>query len=289
MRYERKTHYVQTAPEVTLHVVTAGPHDAPAALLLHGFPEFWYGWDKQIDAVVEAGYRAIVPDQRGYNLSSKPAGRRSYALDILCRDMTALLDAFHVEKAVVMGHDWGGAVAWQLAADHPERVEKLLAVNIPYPGAMPEIMARQPLQLLQSSYMLFFQLPGLPEKIFAAEDYEQMKQGIASSAMPGAFTEDELELYKEAWKQPGAMTSMLHWYRALWFGSVRPKRIEPPVRILWGLGDPFLHRDGAKRSLRWCQEGELIFIGEATHWVLHEQPAIVNEKIREFLQDDTAR
>lgn len=271
---------------VLLHTAVAGPEDGPLVILLHGFPEFWYGWNHQIDALTELGYRVMAPDQRGYNLSSKPRGAENYTLNDLRDDIAGLIEQSGKEKAVVIGHDWGGAVAWQLAATRPELVDKLIAINIPHPQAMPRVMMRNPMQWVKSSYMVYFQLPKLPERMMAAGDFRFMKQALADTSRKDAFSGEDLERYRQAWAQPLALTGMLNWYRALPKGSFRqtPKRkIDVPVRILWGVGDQFLSTQLAKESLKFCADGELVFIGQATHWVHHEQPLIVNRLIREFL------
>ncbi len=271
---------------ITLHTASAGPEDGPLVLLLHGFPEFWYGWHKQIQPLADAGYRVVVPDQRGYNLSEKPEGAENYAIDILRDDITGLIDALGRKTAYLVGHDWGGAVAWHTAATRPEYVEKLIAVNIPYPGAMRKAMMRYPQQWLKSSYMLFFQIPEAPEKMFQSEEYEPMKQGLAATARPGAFSEGDLEQYKKAWSKKGALTGMLNWYRALKYARIQEVNVTVPVRIIWGLGDQFLSPKTAETSLEFCDNAELIYVGEATHWVAHEQPDIVNRLIKEFLVKD---
>lgn len=274
---------------VSLHTAVAGPEDGPLVILLHGFPEFWYGWKHQIDALAEQGYRVMAPDQRGYNLSSKPQGAENYTLDDLRDDIAGLIEQSGKEKAFVIGHDWGGAVAWHLAATKPHLVEKLIAINIPHPQAMPKVMMRNPLQWVRSSYMLYFQLPKLPEEMMAAEDFSFMKQAMVSTSRKNAFSEEDLKNYSKAWAQPGALTGMLNWYRALPKGSFSqtPKgKVEVPVRILWGVGDQFLSRQLAKESVNFCTRAELVFVGQATHWVHHEQPLIVNRLIQEFLGEE---
>lgn len=269
-----------------LYTAVAGPEDGPLVILLHGFPEFSYGWKHQIGALVDQGYCVMAPDQRGYNLSSKPEGAENYTLNKLRDDIVGLIGWSGKEKAVVIGHDWGGAVAWQLAATRPELVEKLIAINIPHPLAMPKVMMRNPLQWVRSSYMAYFQIPQLPEKMMAAEDFRFMEQAMKNTSRKNTFSEEDLANYKEAWAQEGALTGMLNWYRALTKGSFNQtpgKKIAVPVRILWGLGDQFLSQQLAEESLNFCMDAELVFIGEATHWVHHEQPEIVNRLIQEFL------
>lgn len=271
---------------VRLHTVVAGPEDGELVVLLHGFPEFSYGFHHQMEELAASGYRVVVPDQRGYHLSDKPEQIEDYTINKLSDDIAGLIEAFGETSAIVIGHDWGGAVAWHLAASKPDYVKKLIAINIPHPTAMPRVFMKNPLQWLKSSYMAFFQLPEVPEKLMAANDFESMKQAMKGTARPDAFTDQELERYKDAWSQPGALTGMLNWYRAIRKGSLlqMPKApLRMPVRIIWGLGDQFLSPMLATESLKFCENAELVWVGEATHWVHHEQPEIVNRLIKEFL------
>lgn len=278
-------HFVETNG-IRLHVAAAGPEEGELVVLLHGFPEFSYGFHHQMEELAASGYRVVAPDQRGYNLSDKPERIEDYTIDQLRDDIVGLIEAFGETSAFIVGHDWGGAVAWHLAASKPVYVKKLIAINIPHPAAMPRVMMKNPVQWVKSSYMAFFQLPEVPEKLMAANDFESMKQAMKGTARPSAFTEQELDRYREAWSQPGALTGMLNWYRALRKGSLNqvPKKpIGIPVRILWGIGDQFLSPMLAKESLDFCEDAELVWVGEATHWVHHEQPVIVNRLIKEFL------
>ncbi|MDN5708293.1 MAG: alpha/beta hydrolase [Planococcus sp. (in: firmicutes)] len=271
---------------IRLHTAVAGPEDGDLVVLLHGFPEFSYGVHHQMEALAARGYRVVAPDQRGYNLSDKPEKIEDYTIDKLRDDIGGLIGAFGETSAYVIGHDWGGAVAWHLAATKPQYVKKLVAINMPHPAAMPRVMMKNPLQWVKSSYMAFFQLAEVPEKLMATSDYRMMQQAMETTAEPDAFSREELEAYREAWRQPGALTGMLNWYRAIRKGSfqqIPDKEIEIPVRILWGMGDQFLSPMLAKESLKFCAQGELVWIGEATHWVHHEQPTIVNHLIEEFL------
>lgn len=280
-------HFIETNG-VRLHVAEAGPNDGKLVVLLHGFPEFWYGWRHQISELAAAGYRVVAPDQRGYNLSSRPQPIESYTLDLLRDDIAGLIGHYGYERAVVIGHDWGGAVAWHLAATKPHLVEKLIALNIPHPRAMQEIIGRKPAQWLKSLYIAFFQLPGVPERFLSRNDYRTMQQAMKGTGRGPIFPDTDMARYKEAWKQPGALTGMLNWYRAIRKGSMQQtprKPVEPPVRVIWGMGDPFLSKELALKSLEYCAEGEGIFVGDATHWVQHEQPAIVNGLIKEFIRN----
>lgn len=276
---------------IRLHAVAQGPEDGQLVVLLHGFPEFWYGWIHQIGPLAERGYRVVAPDLRGYNLSEKPVGIEQYTLDLLRDDVAGVIRHFGKERAILIGHDWGGAVAWHLAATKPDLVEMLIAVNIPHPKAMPRVMAKNPLQWVKSSYMAFFQIPELPEKAMAADYFKTMASSLVATSQPDTFSEEELEKYKEAWGQPGALTGMLNWYRALRQGSMRQTpdhQVQVPVRLIWGIGDQFLSPMLAKESMNFCKDGELVFVGEATHWIHHEQPYILNMLIDRFINEEKA-
>jgi len=271
---------------VSLHAVAAGPKDGPVVLLLHGFPEFWYSWHKQIDPLAAAGCRVIVPDQRGYNLSSKPSGVKSYALAELVSDVIAIADQLGQERIFLAGHDWGAAVAWSVALLHPNRVAKLAILNVPHPSVMRRFLMKNRRQLRKSWYMFFFQLPFLPEAFFAARNFRNGVGSLVGSSRPGTFSPDDLARYRAAWSQPGALTAMINWYRAAFLHRTPfPDRmVRVPTRILWGVRDAFLMAEMAKDSLRYCTQAELITFPDATHWLQHEEPARVSQLLSEFFR-----
>ena len=200
--------------DVGLHAVAAGPEDGPLVVLLHGFPEFWYSWHRQIEPLSAAGFRVIVPDQRGYNLSSKPVGVSSYAMPELVSDVIAIADQLGQRKIFLAGHDWGAAVAWSTALLHPQRVAKLVVLNVPHPSVMRKFLSTRPRQFRRSWYMFFFQLPWLPEALFSAFNFRAGSRSLLRSSRPGTFTAEDLAQYRAAWSQPGAITGMINWYRA---------------------------------------------------------------------------
>ena len=272
----------QSGNPVTLHVVQAGPEDGPLIILLHGFPEFWYGWKHQIQPLADAGFRVWVPDQRGYNLSDKPTGIDAYRLDTLVADVIGLIDAAGQQKAVIVGHDWGAAVAWWTAVSHPERVERLVVMNVPHPVAMKKFARRDLGQMRRSWYIGFFQLPWLPETLSRLGNWSALVRTLLSSSRPGTFRRADLEHYKTAWSQPGALTSMINWYRA---ALQKPPARQPSIRVIvptlliWGTQDKFLKREMAQPSIDLCDNGRVVFLENATHWVQHEEPERVNELI----------
>jgi pimeloyl-ACP methyl ester carboxylesterase len=272
--------------DVDLQAVAAGPKNGPVVVLLHGFPEFWYGWRRQIEPLAAAGFRVIVPDQRGYNLSSKPAGVDAYALSELVSDIIAIADQLGQAKIFLAGHDWGAAVAWSAALLHPQRIAKLAVLNVPHPSVMRKFLGTRPRQLLRSWYMFFFQLPWLPEALFSAFNYRIGARALLRSSRPGTFTAEDITRYRAAWSQPGALTAMINWYRALFRVRVKfpDKTVRVPTRILWGERDAFLMAEMAHESLRYCTNAELFTFANASHWLQHEEPTRVSELLIDFFR-----
>jgi epoxide hydrolase 4 len=271
---------------VQLHAVAAGPKDGPVVVLLHGFPEFWYGWHKQIEPLAAAGFRVVVPDQRGYNLSSKPRGVASYALTDLVSDVIAIADQLGEQKILLAGHDWGAAVAWSTALLHQQRIAKLAVLNVPHPSVMRRFLSTGPRQMLRSWYMFFFQVPWLPEAIFSAFHFHMGTRALLRSSRPGTFAPDDLVQYRAAWSQPGALTGMINWYRALFSHRVKfpESTVRVPTRILRGERDAFLLSEMAHESLRYCTNADLFTFADATHWLQHEESAKVSQILVEFFR-----
>jgi pimeloyl-ACP methyl ester carboxylesterase len=288
MNYALEHHDV-TTNGVRLHVVQCGPTDGPLVILLHGFPEYWESWRKQWPALVAAGYRVWIPDQRGYNLSDKPRGIRRYTILELAADVIGLIDAAGRRQAHLISHDWGAIVSWYLAAQFPGRLASTTIINVPHPAATTRNLWRVPSQLLYSWYVLFFQLPGLPERLFKRRNWRFGRRVLAKTAHPGAFRPEEVDRYVAAWSQPGALTAMINWYRALRYsGRLRWPRIEGPLQVIWGKKDAFLKARLAEVSMTQCDRGQLHFFPNATHWVHLEEAAAVNDLLLRFLESAPA-
>jgi epoxide hydrolase 4 len=269
---------------IRLHAVEAGPADGRLLILLHGFPELWHGWQRQIEPLAAAGFRVLVPDQRGYNLSDKPRGVDAYRLDRLAADVVGLIDDAGRERACLAGHDWGGAVAWWIGITHPGRLERLALLNIPHPIVMRRNLLHNRAQRRKSWYIFFFQLPWLPELKMRRRDWAYAAHVLTTTSRPGTFSAADLALYRQAWSQPGAMTSMINWYRAALRKPPRlPQslRVTVPTLLVWGTGDRFLGREMAQPSIDLCDDGRLVFL-DASHWVQHEEPAEVHRLLAEF-------
>jgi epoxide hydrolase 4 len=272
---------------VNLHIVQVGPKTGRPVILLHGFHEFWRGWEKQITSLAQAGFRVIVPDQRGYNLSDKPRELSAYRLDVVAEDVVGLIDALGYESATVVGHDWGGVVAWVIAVLHPQKLDRITVLNAPYPSSFFRTLPRHPEQFLRSAYSFFFQFPGLPEAVLRNNDWELLVEGMRRTSRPGTFSEEDFNFYREAWWRVNAMRSMLNWYRAIlrrpFFLPLSP-RIELPVLLLWGARDFALGRELASASISLCLRGKLDYFENATHWLQHEEPEQVNEQLIDWIR-----
>jgi len=273
---------------VALHVVLAGSASAKPLVFLHGFPEFWFAWRHQIDHFASSGYRVIIPDQRGYNLSEKPAGIASYSIDLLAKDVVGVLDTVTDSKAFIVGHDWGAIVAWYLAARYSERVRRTAMLSVPHPRIVIKNLIRNPTQLRRSWYLLFFQLPWLPERMLRGRDWAPLVQALRDTSPRGVFSDADLEQYKESWSRKGALTAMLNWYRAVLLSpskfaiALEASRVKVPALLILGKNDQFADEAMARESLQYCDDGHLEIFETATHWIQHEEPAKVNDLLSQF-------
>jgi epoxide hydrolase 4 len=272
---------------IKLHYVEAG--EGPLVVLLHGFPEFWYSWRRQIPALAAAGFRVVAPDMRGYNLSDRPADWHAYDTNLLAGDIAGLIGALGEQRAHVVGHDWGAAVAYVTAMRHPEVVDRLAILNVPHPERMIKAL-RTLRQLRKSWYMFFFQLPVIPERLLARDNFSFAKRSLRAGS-PGSFTDEDLQRYAEAWSQPGALTGMLNYYRAALRRSPRAAQaslrpISAETLVIWGQRDAYIGSELAEPSPQWVPNVRVERLPQATHWVQHDAPEQVNELLVGFLAPD---
>ena len=269
--------------DVRLHYVEAG--EGPLVVLLHGFPEFWYGWRLQITPLADAGFRVVAPDMRGYNLSSRPKGVKAYETDQLTADIRGLIQECGSKSAQLVGHDWGGSVAWATAMEYPEVVDRLAILNAAHPRKLSEGL-HHPSQLRKSWYFFFFNLPELPESVVHADHWHFFRHFL-HDAHP-AYTPEEIDRYIEAWSQPGAATGMINYYRS----SVRtsPKKakealrpISAPTLVIWGQGDHYLRPELAEPEHDDVPNLDHVErLPDASHWVHHDEAERVNQLLTEF-------
>ncbi|WP_345041384.1 alpha/beta fold hydrolase [Georgenia daeguensis] len=249
---------------LVLDVRDEGPVDGETMLLLHGFPQDGSCWGAVVPALHAEGLRTLAPDQRGYSPGARPPRRGAYRLEWLVDDALAVLDAAGVEQAHVVGHDWGGGVAWAAAALHPERVASLTAVSTPHPRALARAMAN-PGQALRTSYVGLFQLPRLPEALLE----RRLVTLLTGSGLPAASAEH----YAGRMREPGALRAALNWYRALPLTRLRPPGdVAVPTTYLWGSADPALRRGAARRTGDHVGAAYRFVELTAGHWLPETEP-----------------
>jgi pimeloyl-ACP methyl ester carboxylesterase len=287
---------------IRLHCVAEGAADAPLMLFIHGFPEFWYAWHGQLE---EFGrdHRAVAFDLRGHNLSDKPEGVDAYRVKPLLQDLRQLIEHLQTGKTdkscIVVAHDWGGAIAWTIAAAFPQYVKKLVIINAPHTVPFARALASDPAQQEASNYMLLLRHPKA-ERVLQAGNYERLLKMFSRTADGHcALTDEEIPLYREAWSQPGALTCALNLYRASPLypptaddpGAAALKldpvalAVHVPTLVIWGEADTALGTvllDGLEDLV---PDLRIRRIPAGSHWVIHEQPQKVSAAIREFLAE----
>jgi pimeloyl-ACP methyl ester carboxylesterase len=279
---ELREGYADVGDDVKLHYVEAG--DGPLVVLLHGFPEFWFGWRLQIAPLADAGFRVVAPDTRGYNLSSKPEGVAAYSADRLAEDIRGLIRELGAESALVVGHDWGGTIAWTMAMNYPELVERLVILDAAHPNSLQKGLVH-PSQLSRSWYFFYFALPDIPERGVSHDDFHFLRHFLRD-AQP-EYTPEEMDRYVEAWSQDGAVTAMLNYYRC----SVRPPKgtkptirpVSAPTLMIWGQDDRYLGpgvREVDAADVPNLDRVEQI--PDASHWVHHDAHERVTEMLIDF-------
>jgi epoxide hydrolase 4 len=274
---------------IRMHYVTQG--EGPLVVLLHGFPEFWYSWRYQIPVLAEYGYRVVAPDLRGYNESDKP--RKGYDMGTLLLDIVGLIQGLGYEKAIIVGHDWGGALAWSFAIRYHAMTERLVVLNMAHPGAMMREF-RTLKQLRKSWYIFAFQLPWLPEYLLLRNHARAIGRLIREAALQkGAFPDEETAKYQQAMSQPGSMTAALNYYRQVfrrlptsYTGGTYDVNV--PTLLIWGEHDIALGIELTTGLERWVKLLEFRPIPDSGHWVQQEQPQKVNQYILDFLSEPSS-
>lgn len=267
---------------IRMHFAVAGA--GPLVLLLHGFPDSWSTWRHQIPALARR-FTVVAPDQRGYNETSRPAW--GYSVDVLVADVLELIAALGHERALLVGHDWGGAVAWATAIARPHRVERLAVLNVPHPAVFAEHLRSNPRQVRRSAYMGFFQLPLLPELALSAGDYAVLERALRRD-LGDRIGEAEVAAFKDAISRPGALTAALNWYRAaarqgargLYAGT--KMRCEVPTLLIHGDRDAFLGPELFAGNGRYVPDLRVRAVAGAGHWVHQYAPEEVNAELLAF-------
>lgn len=279
------THNYITVNGIRLHYASMGRVGAPLVVLLHGFPECWYEWSRIMPRLATEGdFFVVAPDMRGYNLSDKPQGISSYTLDKLTSDVDALIHALGYKSAYLVAHDWGGGVAWQTATDYPDSIAKLVIINAPHPDKYVHALRTNPKQLLRSYYIFLFQIPVLAEAMCRLS----LRYSLQSSAVvPGAFSDDALDVYQNGISQPGAATAMLNYYRAAArrqpASYSRDRKITCPTLVIWGMKDFALVPELSEGLDQWITDLQVQQIEDTGHWVPEERPTLLTNSLLSFL------
>jgi pimeloyl-ACP methyl ester carboxylesterase len=268
---------------LTFDARAAGPDDGPLVLLLHGFPQSSRAWESQLTALASAGYRAVAPDQRGYSPGARPRGRRSYVVDRLVDDVLAMSNHLGALRFHIVGHDWGGAVAWFVAGRHPSLTQSLTVLSTPHPRALTRAVATS-LQGLRSAYVGFFQLPVVPEAVLGAGGGWALRTMLEAS---GLHPDHAADYTRTMVRSPGALTAALNWYRAAGPAALaRPPDVSVPTLYVWSTGDAALGRaaaEGTGRHVTGSYRFEVL--DGVSHWIPEEVPDTVNRLLLEHLSD----
>lgn len=266
---------------VRLHCVVEG--EGPLVLLLHGFPETSRAWRKQVPVLAKR-FRVVAPDMRGFGASDKPRGIAAYRTSVVAQDIVALIGSFDAERAHIVGHDWGGAVAWTLATLHPATVDRLVVVNSPHPAIMQRALRSNLAQIRKSWYFFMFQLPWLPEWSFRRNGGKALRDSLRRTAKPDTFSDADLDEYARAFCAPGAATSALNYYRAAVRSPVAHGTIKAPTLLIWA-EDDFALGIELTRGMEGFFERPLRieYVANTGHWVMEERPDVVNRLLLEFL------
>ncbi|GMT35840.1 hypothetical protein PFISCL1PPCAC_27137, partial [Pristionchus fissidentatus] len=277
--------------DVRLHYVEEGDKSKPLLLFVHGFPEFWYSWRYQIKHFAKT-HHVVAIDQRGYGESDKPRGVDNYSTKKLAQDIKEVIERLGHEKAILIGHDFGGAASWVTALTYPDVVEKLIVLNCPHPGAFARTMWKVKKQILKSWHFLFFQVPWIPEITLGFDDHESLdyayRSKFAGLKNQVNFTDEDMEAWKATYSKRSVMNAPVNYYRALAKNTadikeMSKKIVKPPVLIIWGEEDPFLVVECASLSQERCKDGQVEYIAGSSHWVQQDQPEKVNEAIEKFI------
>lgn len=271
--------------DVSLHVVLAGPADGEPVVLLHGYPEFWYAWRGPMAVLAKAGFRVIVPDQRGYNLSDKPSDVDAYRLDKLAGDVVGLADALGYQKVNLAGHDFGGLVSWWTVLLHPDRIEKFVIVNKPHPYASKGYETDEE---SISWYRTFLQIPGLPGYVGRLGNWGLLVKNLRGTSLPETFPEADMNQYRAAWDNDGAIHSMGAWYRANanFDMDMGDASVSIPTLAVHAPNDAFSPIDLARRSALFLEDGKVIELEAGTHWIIQEKPELIGNILGCFFGGD---
>lgn len=260
----------------------AGPVDGEVVVMLHGFPECWNTWRHQIPVLAEAGYRVYAPNMRGYGLSSKPDEIDDYHVDKLIQDVDAIRRLSGAKKIHLVGHDWGAVVAWWYALNKPEHLASLSILNVPHPAAFLKVLKSKPAQLLKSWYIFYFQIPYLPELTVPFNKFFFFRNVLNRTSNRGSYDKSDFTELQKHWSIPGSLKAMINYYRSAIRSQPKPPNgntVDTPTQILWGENDLALTLEMAHLSEKYLTNGTLTTYPDATHWLAHDKPDEINQRL----------
>ncbi|UOT02148.1 alpha/beta hydrolase [Rhodococcus opacus] len=264
-----------TLGDLTFDVTTSGPADGAPVVLLHGFPESAASWEPVSARLNESGLRTYAPNQRGYSPGARPDGVDSYRIDHLVADVIGLLDALDLDTAHLVGHDWGAAVAWVVAARHPDRIISLTTVSVPHPGAFGWALREDADQKERSSYIRLLRMEGKAERVLLDENAQALRAMFGDVVAP-ALVDRHVALLSE----PGALTAALNWYRAMTSDFEQTPAVTVPTTYVWSTGDQALGRAGAERCGEFVDAPyEFVVLDDVTHWIPEQRPDALADAI----------
>lgn len=277
-----KSHFVQLK-DVSIHYIESGSASRPLMLCLHGFPEFWYSWRHQLKEFAST-HRVVAVDMRGYGDSDKPNGRDAYKMDRLLDDVCQIINILGKGKCdVLLAHDWGAGIGWEVVIRHPQMVRRFVPMNCPHPAAFICVISSELTQIFKSWYMIFFQLPVVPELLLTAFRASLFRWVFQR---PG-LKEEDAKAYLYLYRHRNDLTGPINYYRSMIDPDTMGQEgivVKVPTLLIWGGEDRFLNISMAHQSAKWAENFTLGLIPEASHWVQQDAPHNVNRKIREFLE-----
>jgi len=281
------THEYASVNGVKLHYAKAG-NGKKLIMFVHGFPEFWYAYKHQLQEFIKSGeYTVIAPDMRGYNLSSKPDSIKEYQVKYMVEDLRQLSEKLGFKKFTLVAHDWGGGIAWWFAITHPDYLNKLVIINAPHPAIFQRELSKNPDQQKASAYMTFFQT-NRAEKALSVNNYEQLVETVFGPDLKTRnFNDADKQEYLRAWSQPGALTASLNYYRAMALGSGLDNssyKVNVPTLVIWGEKDKYLMTSNLTGLEAYVPDLKIKRVPDGSHWIIHEQPQLVNKYIKKFIK-----
>jgi pimeloyl-ACP methyl ester carboxylesterase len=272
--------YVEGYNGVKLHTIIIGTGEP--IILLHGFPDFWYGW-KNVILGLQDDFQLIVPDTRGINLSDKPEDAENYKIDLLVEDIKELANKLNIAKFTLVGHDWGGAISWAFGTTYPELLKKLVIINAPHPKIFRKKLESNPKQRRSSGYIFQLLKPG-GEQSLLKNDMMGLKGAVfGTTRKKNAFSKEDKERYIEAWSQPNSILCGVNYYRANRSIEQATGNIDVPTLVIHGMKDIFIRPTVLDGLSEFVKDLQIVKAEESSHWVMHDEPELVASSIKDFV------